>query len=116
MRSTRRWAVSAALMLLTMSTTLVASAAPGDPGDVAISGPDVARYQHPNGACIDWAKVAGPLLVPKTLRKRGIRNPTPALFGLSKTDVPNILVFGTLPEAARHRFGIAYAWFGQAVA
>ena len=41
-----------------MSTTLVASAAPGDPGDVQISGPDVADWQHPHGACIDWAKVA----------------------------------------------------------
>ena len=37
--------------------------------------------------------------VPKTLRKRGLRNPAMALFGLFKIGVPNIVLFGTLSPA-----------------
>ncbi|MDQ1682647.1 MAG: lysozyme [Frankiaceae bacterium] len=41
-----------------MSSSVVASAAPGDPGDVPISGPDVSNWNHPNGSCINWKLVA----------------------------------------------------------
>ena len=58
MRIAGRWAVAAALILTTIASTPLASAAPGDPGDVPIAGPDVSNWNHPNGACIDWQKVA----------------------------------------------------------
>ncbi len=62
LRITRRWLVGAALLGATMSSTLAASAAPHGvvpvPVPVPVSGPDVSRWNHPNGVCIDWRAVA----------------------------------------------------------
>ncbi|MDQ1727837.1 MAG: lysozyme [Frankiaceae bacterium] len=54
----RRWLVAAALLLTTMCSTSVATAAPPAITGTPISGPDVSRWNHPNGACINWATVA----------------------------------------------------------
>ena len=55
MRSVRSLALAAVLAVLAgLSLTAPASAAYTPPG---LSGPDVASYQHPKGASIDWVKV-----------------------------------------------------------